>query len=679
MKKISLLLFLATFSLFGQNSAKTCEILTKINTLIQKEHYQPKPIDDSLSVYVFDAFIDDLDSNRNLFTKKEYDKLCKHRLELDNYILQEDCSFINEFVSTFKFALERKKKIVEKIQNNVFDYKSKDTVKFSKKNFPFDLVDADVEKVWVKRMKYDILEDVSKTSTNLDSLTQNFSNLEKTSKAKVFESNLCKINSTLYSPKGIEYDLQNIFLNIFCTYFDPHSNYFSLDAKTNFMSSLSSSGFSLGINVTLNEKEEVVVADIVPGSPAALSKKFEKGDVILKISNTKGEEYIVSCTPLEKLGELIYSDTNKEIELTIQKKNGTLSNIILIKKIMKSEANTVYSFIAEKETRIGYINIPNFYSDFDILDGQGCAYDVVVELVKLKKDDIQGLVIDLQDNGGGSMEEAVKLAGLFIDSGPISILVNNKKKQSILKDYIHGIAYNGPIVILTNGNSASASEFFAAAMQDYNRAIIIGSNSLGKASMQTVIPLDKKQQEFVKLTVEKFYRITGESNQIKGIKPDVILPVLFDSLIQRESSFKTALKYDEIITKARFNPFPKAYFQKTIELSNLRTKNNTRFNEIVLVNKEINTVYNSPKSMILMNFENVFNDIHAIDPLWKKIKKITAIQTDCSILNNSFDSEKLKSDDFLKEINTTKINELKTNPYLAEAITILNDFNVLNK
>lgn len=678
MKKISLVLFLTTFSLLAQNSVKTCEILSKINSLVQKEHYEPKPIDDSLSVYVFDAFMDNLDSNRSLFTKQEYKNLCKHRLLLDNYIIQQDCTFLNDFVLTYQFALERKKKTLEKIKNEVFNYQSNDTIKFSKKNFPFDLNEADIEKVWLKRMKYDILEDISKISANLDSLNQNFSKLEQTSRAKVFEANLCKINSALNSSKGIAYDLQNELLNIFCTYFDPHSNYFTLDAKTNFMSALSSNGLSLGLNVTLNEKEEVIIADIVPGGPAALSKKFEKGDVIIKIANTKGEEYIVSCTPLEKLGELIFSDSTKDIMLTIQKKNGTITNVLLVKKIMKTEANTVYSYIVEKETRIGYINIPSFYSDFDGFNGQGCAYDVVVELAKLKKDDIQGLVIDLQDNGGGSMEEAVKLAGLFIDVGPVSILVNNKKKQSILKDYIQGIAYNGPIVILTNGNSASASEFFSAAMQDYNRAIVVGSKSLGKASMQTIIPLDKKQQEFVKLTIEKFYRITGESNQIKGVTPDISLPILFDSVIPREISFKTALKNDIINTKAKFNPFPKIYFQKTIELSNLRTKDNVRFNEIIAVNKEINSIYNRSQKMLLLNFTTVFQEVHEMDALWKKIKKITSTITDCTILNNSYDSEKMKSDDFQQEINSTKINELKTNPYLAESITILNDFNIIN-
>ena len=162
MKKISLILFLTTYSLFSQNSDKTCEILSKINALIQRDHFHPKPVDDSLSVYVFDTFMDGLDVNRNLFTKIEYENLSKQRLLLDNYILQNDCSFMDDFVSAYQFALERKKKTLEKIQNEVFDYNAKDTVKFSKKNFPFDLVLADLDKVWRKRIKYDILEDISK-------------------------------------------------------------------------------------------------------------------------------------------------------------------------------------------------------------------------------------------------------------------------------------------------------------------------------------------------------------------------------------------------------------------------------------------------------------------------------------------------------------------------------------
>jgi carboxyl-terminal processing protease len=679
MKKISLVLLLTTYSLLGQNSAKTCEILSKINALVQREHYHPKPVDDSLSVFVFDTFIDGLDGNRNLLTKTEYKNLCKHRLQLDNYILQNDCYFINDFVSVYQMALERKKKTLEKIQNEVLDYNAKDTVKFSKKNFPFDLLETDIERVWKKRIRYDILEDISKLGSNLDSLSTHFTKLEKTSKAKIFETYLCKLNSVLNSQKGLGYDLQNDFLNIFCSYFDPHTNYFSLDAKTSFMSSLSTSGLSLGLNVTLNEKEEIIVSEIVPGGPADRAKKFEKDDVILKVSNKKGEEYSVSCAPLEKIGELIFSDSNTEIELTIQKKNGNILAILLQKQVMKATTNTVYSFIAEKESKIGYINIPNFYSDFDGYSDQGCADDVAKEIAKLSQDNIQGLVIDLQNNGGGSMEEAIKLAGMFIDFGPVSVMVNNKKKHTILKDYNRGSLYFGPIVILINGNSASASEFFAAAMQDYNRGIIIGSKSLGKASMQSIVPLDGNQQDFVKLTLEKFYRITGDSNQIKGIIPDIALPVLYDSIVPREISYKTALQYDMITTKARFNPFRKDYYPTLIALSNARSKDNARFNQILLANDEINALYNNQKKPLRIAFKDVFNDIHEIDSLFKKVKKIAATETSCSISNTSTDLEKLQFDTFQQEVNTSKINDLKTNPYIEEAIAVLNDFNNLKK
>lgn len=679
MRKFSLVLFWTTFSLLGQNSAKTCETLSKINTLVQKEHYHPKPVDDSLSVYVFDTFIDGLDGNRNLFTKLEYEKLCKHRLKLDNYILQNDCSFMNDFVSMYQFALERKKKSIEKIRTEVLDYTSKDTVKFSIKSFPFDLAATDFDRVWKKRMKYDILENISKLSKNLDSLNQNFSKLEKASKVKILESNLCKINNILESKKGIGYDLQNDFLNIFCSYFDPHTNFFSQDARSSFMSSLTTSGLSLGLNVTLNEKEEIIIDEVVPGGPAARTNKFEKGDVVLKVSNKKGEDYLVSCTSLDKIGELIFSDSNETIEMTIQKKNGNILDILLRKQIMKATENTVSSFIIEKGIKIGYLKIPNFYSDFDGFSSQGCADDVAKEIAKLKLDNIQGLVIDLQDNGGGSMEEAIKLAGMFIDYGPVSVLVNSKSKQTILKDYNRGSVYYGPIVILINGNSASASEFFSAAMQDYNRAMVVGSKSLGKASMQTILPLDNNQQDFVKLTVEKFYRITGDSNQIKGIIPDIAFPILYDSIVTREISYKTALKYDEIHSKVRFTPFRKDYYPTIIEQSNSRSKNNARFNEINMVNQKINALYNTNKEPLAVTFKDIFNDIHEIDPLWNKVKKLAATENSCTISNNSYDAEKLKFDDYQQEINTYKIKELKTNPYIEEVVEILNDINNFGK
>jgi carboxyl-terminal processing protease len=235
-------------------------------------------------------------------------------------------------------------------------------------------------------------------------------------------------------------------------------------------------------------------------------------------------------------------------------------------------------------------------------------------------------------------------------------------------------------VLLINGNSASASEFYSAAMQDYNRAIVIGSKSMGKASMQTILPLDENnQQDFVKLTVEKFYRITGDSNQIKGIIPDIPIPVLFDSIMTRELSLKNALKHDSIGVKNRFYSLPKNNFEKIIALSNARVKESPLFNNIKLVNSEINAIYQNQKKPTRIIFKDVFNDVHEFDALWKKVKKIAKTESSCTITNNSYDLEKLKFDTYEQDINAFRIKTVRMNPYLEEAIAILNDYNNLKK
>ena len=680
MKKILLVFLLATSSLFGQTAENTCELVYKINTLLQQEHFKPKKVDDSLSVYVFDNFMDELDFNRNIFTKKEYLKLRKHRLKLDDYILKNNCSFMTEFISVYRMALIRKKNVLEKIQNDPFDYTKNDSIRFSKTNFPFDLVAKNLEYVWKKRIKYSILEDISKLSTNLDSLTDNFSALEKLAKAKLFDANLCQVNSILETKNQIEVDLQNSFLNLFCTYFDPHTNYLSLAAKSNFMSGLSTSTLSLGLIFQLNEKEQIIIAEIVPAGPAAKTNRFEKDDILLEISNTRGTSYIVSCASLDKVAELIFSDTNPTLELTIQKKSGAVINVVLKKQFMKATDNAVYSFIAEKETKIGYINIPSFYSNFDNNSIQGCTDDVAKEIIKLQKENIKGLVIDLQNNGGGSIEEAIRLAGMFIDQGPFSILVNNKDDQIILQNEYEGSLYNGPIVLLMNGHSASASELFAAAIQDYSRGLIIGSTSLGKATMQSIASLNTaKEESFVKVTIEKFYRITGESNQIKGVIPDVALPALFDSIIPREKSYATAFKNESIIPKIRFKPMQNNHFSQLITLSNTRVKNSAVFNKIRMANEEINALYNNSKKPTRVAFTDVFADVHEKDSLWNQFKKIGDRESNFTLSNTAEDLEKIKKDAFLQDINTYKIQNLKNSPYLEEAIAILNDYKNLVK
>lgn len=675
MKKISLLLLLFFTASHSQEKSGSCDVILKINSLLQREHFQPKPVDDSLSVFVFETLLSDLDADKNIFLKSEYDYLSKYKFKIDDLINNKDCSFFQDISNTYEKALTRTKSVIEKIQNSKLDYTTIDTVRFTKKDFPFYVKSEDVEKVFTKRIKFDILEDIAKSSKNLDSLKSNFIAIEKKSRQKIFETVLCKINSRLDLESEIEKSVRESFYNAFCTYFDPHTSYFSYDTKSSFLSGLSTSSLSIGMYVNLNENDELIVQEIIPGGPASFSEIIEKGDQIIKVSPKKGEDYMVSCNSLDKIGEVIFSDTHKKITLSLRKKNGNQYDVTLDKKIMKADDNAAYSFLTSKnEMNVGYINISSFYTDFENHTNKGLADDVVREILKLKREDIKGLIIDLQNNGGGSMEEAIKLSGMFIDSGPISVLVNNKKSQKVIKDFNRGSVYNGPIIILVNGNSASASEFFASVMQDYNRAVIIGSTTLGKATMQQILPISNDNQNFVKITLEKFYRITGKSHQQTGVIPDVQIPTLYDSIISREKSYKTSLKNDEISVNAKFIPYQKSAFAGLIPISEKRIAENQYFKNISRLNGEVNKLYSLQKKPILLNFESVFADVHSIDSMFDEIKKTMETEIDFNIKNTNYDSEVIKNDNYKKSVNSFRIKELQTNSFVLEAMNIISDY-----
>lgn len=673
MKRFSLVIFLTTFSLFGQNSATTCEKLSKINALIQREHVNPKPVDDSLSVFVFDSFIDKMDPSRNIFLKSEYDILSKkYRLNIDDFIKSNDCSFLTEISTVYKKDLLRNKAILEKINREPIDYELKDTIRFYKKAFPIYLLDNQVEKVWRKKIRYQILDDISQTSKNLDSIKANFSSIEALAKNIVIQNELCRINTILQNDTDFEENLYNDF----CSYFDPHTSYFSDDSKSRFVASLSKEHLSLGLNVSLNEKSEIIVDELDPNGPAFLTGKIKKGDQIISISNQK-ETLLVTCASLESISNMILSEANKNIVLTLKRKAGKNFDVLVEKQVIKDEENTVYSFIIEKDIKIGYIKIPSFYADFEDNNSKGCAQDVVREIIKLQKDNIKGLVIDLIDNGGGSMEEAIKLAGIFVDRGPISVVIDKDKIQTSIEDPFKGMFYKDPIVILVNGNSASASEFFAATLQDYNRALLIGSTTLGKATMQTILPLEENDKEnFVKVTVNKFYRITGKSHQSVGISPNVMLPEIYETIFQKESNFPTALKNDSITTYIKFKPyFKNSLTEKIVKNSNERIANDSYFNTIKTLNKRIDNLVNQTRTAIPVNVDAVFEEQNNVTNLWDDITFFNAKSIDLNVYNSNLNKYLLAIHPMEKTYNQFQLNALKTNHYLKEAITIIEDFN----
>lgn len=673
MKSLLLVFLLTSTVLFSQNSTQTCEILNKINALVQSEHIRPKPVNDSLSVFVFDNLINELDPSRNLFFKTEYDEMSKkYRFNLDDLILNNDCSFLDDITSKYKTGLLRTKAVLEKIQSANIDYTIKDTIRFYKKAFPFYLKKEDLEKVWLKKLRYQILDEMAESSENLDSVKANFKSIETATKQMILSNEICRINTLLENKIKQEENLYNYF----CTYFDPHTAYFSDDSKTSFVASLSKEHLSLGMSVNLNEKNEIIIAEIDPNGPAYQTGLIKKGDQIISISNQK-ETLKVSCSSLESISTMILSESNKSITLTLKRNSGKSFDVYIEKQVMKDEDNSVYSFIIGKDSKIGYIKIPSFYADLDENNRKGCADDVAREVLKLERDNIQGLVIDLIDNGGGSMEEAIKLAGMFIDYGPISIVIDNKKEKSVINDPYRGLIYKGPIVILVNSNTASASEFFASILQDYNRALLIGSTTLGKATMQTILSLDEqKNTDFLKITINKFYRVTGKSHQYVGVKPDVVLPEFYEDVYQKESDFPTAIKNDSIEPFLKYRPYTKRLLiDKLAKNSAARLADNYYFNDIKKINQKIDQIVNTPKAELPMTLDAVFKQKKLVNSLWKEINTFNDENNPLDVYNSTVNQFLLGVYPNDKTTNQYQIDNLKTNPYLNEAVNVINEFN----
>ncbi|MGV3696239.1 S41 family peptidase [Flavobacterium sp.] len=672
MKKIVLLIAALPLFSFGQTDEDPCSTLTRISLLISNQHYKPKPVDDSLSVNVFENLLEELDDDNRLFTEIEINHLKKHKLKIDDYVRDENCEFLTDFYNTYTKSVNRYREIIEAIKKEPFALKSTESIQFSKKAFPYVKDAAELKKLYKKRILFHILRDVSETSKNKDSLVANFDKLSQISKEKVFETFICKSSSFQLTQK----EFNSRFFGAFCHYFDPHTEYFSESDKSSFLSGVSADNLTFGMIISMNDKDEIIVNEVLPGSSAYYTEKIDDGDQIIKIRHLN-EEYNIACASMQKVESIFSSSEYRNAEFTLRKKSGEVYNVSLTKKVMKDYDNNVYSYVLNKDnSKIGYIRIPSFYAKFE--NGRSnISDDVIREIYKLQEDKVSGLIIDLQNDGGGSMDEAVKLTGAFIDAGPVAIMNNRKKQTHTLKDPNRGSVYTGPLVVLINKFSASASEFFANAMQDYNRGIVIGTQSYGKASMQRIFPLtfEDNPSEFVKLTVEEFYRVTGKSNQTIGITPDVRIPALFENQMPSESDNKSALKNDVIEGVSRYTQFPNPLKPEVIQNSQKRLAVNQEVKLINEMNLKIDKLYDGSIAPILLEFSSVFTDVNKMNSLWKDIKDFSEKEYPINVERNSVDIEYQEFDEYLKSSNTEKIKALKSNFPVLEAMNIITDLN----
>lgn len=664
-KYLFLFCFISYFSK-AQSHVETCQLLQKVNTIIQNNHYKPKPVDDSLSVYVFETFLDKLDEDHRIFLKPEINFLEKYKFELDNAIVKQDCNFLDSFYNYYTTAIARKKEIITNLKHEKFNWKGTDTIYFSKKSFPFLQSQDKLYNATKKVISYEILQEIAETSTNKDSIIQHFESLSKKAIEKIFDAYECQ-----YANIKLDYSsFEQLFVSTFCSYFDPHTDFFTQTSKSDFLSSVSSDNLSFGIIVSIDEKNEIVVDEVITGSNAYNTKKITSGDLLVKI-NVQNKEYNSTCSNRTIIEEILLSSEYKNADFTFRKKSGESYTVTLQKEILRDYNNAVYSLILPYNTKkYGYIKIPSFYSAQE--NGTtNTSDDVLSELVKLEKENIAGLVIDLQDNGGGAMNETLHLVEIFIDKGAIAAVQNRNKDVEIVKDEYPGMGYTGNLVVLINGFTASASEFFVNAIQDYKRGIVLGCNSYGKATMQSILPIDEESQNFVKITGDEFYRVTKKTNQYTGIQPDINLPYLFDSQIPREKSNKTAIQNDEISKKIKYTPYTINNYNTILEKSQYRITNNPAIKEITDIAQQLEALYNNSFPPVAVEINNVMQQTHDTNLLWKKIENLTKKEYLVEVAYTQKDKTKIKKNPFLKSVFEDNSKAAKQSIYLQEALEVL--------
>ena len=575
--------FFIAFQTQGKNDGddnpknRYAKILRNVGVLLEEGHYNPKKIDDVFSKAVFTKFLNELDGEKNILLKSDIESFKKLETVVDDELHGAP---IESFFTVNTVYLKRLSEVVNvyrEILAKPFDFTVNEAVEMDAEKRSFPASEKERFEVLRKSVKYAVLdryvtlqEDREKNKDKKDFKIKADTTLEREARDQVTK----QINRYMATKKSRETNDENFstFVNAVTTTMDPHSTYFPpIDLRT-FNEGMRGSFFGIGAQL-VEEDGKIKIASLISGGPAWKSGELKEKDEILKVGQGKGEATDVTGYAVSDAVKLIRgSDKGSEVQLTVRKVDGTIKVVSLIRDDVKLDDVYVKSAIINGEHKIGYIYLPEFYADFENPNGPRCADDVARELEKLKAENVEGIVMDLRGNGGGSLYDVVQMAGLFIEDGPICQVKARGDKAKVLEDKDKSVKYSGPLAVLVDETSASASEIFAAAIQDYKRGIIIGSTSTyGKGTVQRNIPLNPQAENnlfssvnkaddlgTVKLTLQKFYRINGGATQLEGVVPDVILPDRLEHLKFREKDNPDALKWDKI-SQAPYRTWTSSY------------------------------------------------------------------------------------------------------------------------
>ena len=680
------------------NTGPNENLLKYLMTELHRYHYQRQAIDDSFSRKVFDEYMDKLDPFKEFFTQSDIELMEGYKDEVDDQIMQLRFDLFDLSKDIFFKRLQEVPSFYKEILAQPFDFSQEESFELDFDKLPFAKDQEELKDYWRKRLKYEVLRRLTRKLTAQEKLAEStkdtlledgakdpastpksYDELEAESRAEVEKTYNSRFE---FLKKRNDTDLRSLYLNSIANIYDPHTVYFAPKAKEEF--DIRMSGSFEGIGARLVERDGLItVTEIIVGGPAYRKGELEAGDKILRVGQA-GE------TPVDVVGMrtddavlMIRGKKGTEVRLTVRKSDGSERVLSIIRDVVQIEETFAKSVILEdegEERKVGYIFLPQFYTDFDDpKNGRRCSRDVAKEIKKLKGENVESIILDLRDNGGGSLTEVIDMTGLFIEKGPVVQVKSRIHSPTVMEDKDSDIQYDGPLIVMVNELSASASEILAAAIQDYERGIIVGSSasSFGKGTVQRIQNLSRYEPQGpnlggLKVTIQKFYRIDGGATQLKGVIPDVVLPSRRAYIPIGEKEEKYSISWDEI------DPVPHRDWTQTLvdedhlrSLSAARVDQNETFslikeNALYLKEQRENTQY----PLVLEDYRQMQKELSENS---KKYRSIYDPIEGFHISMTTVDAPIVAADSNLVETWDQWIESLTEDPYLYETLQIALD------
>jgi carboxyl-terminal processing protease len=675
-----------------ENDDKDKLLLDLITYVLEKGHYEPKDIDDDFSVSVFEDFIDVIDPTKRYFIASDIAEFEQYKFQIDDQIKNTDITFFNAVYERLIQRMEDAKDIYKDVLKEPFDYNQDESISIEYDKELFAADKSELKERWRKQLKYATLgtydskishmeKDADAVGDDHDHSAHSLEEAEMESR-KSTEATLDEFFDFVDDLERKDWFVQ--YINTIVDEFDPHTFYFAPDDKEKF--DMNMSGKFEGIGARLQKKPEgAKIVEIISGGPVWRDQSLEVGDEIIKVGQNGEEPINIVGMRLDDAIKLIKGAQGTVVDLTVRKVDGSLQEVSLTRDVVELEESYAKSAnIIKGDQKFGIINLPKFYVDFEDYSERNAASDVAKEVERLKQEGAEGLILDLRDNGGGSLKTVVEMAGLFIKDGPIVQVRSSGKGKDVYDDKDERIQWDGPLVVLVNELSASASEILAAAMQDYKRAIVIGSKqTFGKGTVQNVIPLDNivRSNEHgdlgaIKLTTQKFYRINGGSTQLEGVKSDVVVPDKYSYIDLGERDQSNPLKWDKI-TPADYKIWDGYIdYDQTIANSKRRMEANP---QIKLIEENAKWLKGEQdETEISLNYTTYKEEKEKDKEQSDYFKTLSDYDSKLTFKSLRYEEELFTKDSVLREKRNRWHTNLAKDVYVEEAVNVLQDLKLNN-